>query len=640
MKRYSIYLTILVFFNAILNNGCARHDSEDCNPTPITSYVKINNGSWVQTNSVNVSIGGAVVFSPQASPGGEWQWSGPNGFFSQSREVTLTDLQPGAEGKYVATYTNVGGCSSTDTISLSVGTKVVTCYSGCNYSGISLALPLGAYNASGLQAKGLQGRSISSLKISGGYKVVLFEADNFQGASMVRIGNTTCLDDDGWGSRVSSLKVEVNTGVTPGAAPSQLTAVAISGSQVYLTWTDNSNDERQFLIEMSLNGVTFTPKVSTGPNFSSLYITGLSSSTSYYFRVRIETQSGYSDYSNTAGVITKSGSEESIDDLMAYATGFTYTSATPMGNHYQGLHVTTDQDRSYLSSPANQPPVPPGLVNSLQWSYFRVTLYPNGKPSPADINQHSIGDCNGITAMASMAYLAPDFVQSLITDNGNETFTVAMFDPQGLPVSVTVDSKFLADGSGKLGAVSAKDGSPDWATVLEKAIMKYNTIYKANENIEGIGSEHVTPLFTGVGSSFAFNSGVLSAAQLARVVRVSLANGKFISGGFNQVYPIGNVNTVTAHGYAVMISSDPAALFAMRNPWGVNPLTSGGYDNGHDGVLNIPATGVVPSTIDLRIIDPGIAGIKGVTTPYVPPAKALLEQEPPRIASTLTEGGR
>ena len=70
-------------------------------------------------------------------------------------------------------------------------------------------------------------------------------------------------------------------------------------------------------------------------------------------------------------------------------------------------------------------------------------------------------------------------------------------------------STFLADGGNHLAAVSAKNDQACWSTVLEKAVMKWNYIFQANPDIYGIGSEHTTPLFTGVGDSFCFDRGVV-----------------------------------------------------------------------------------------------------------------------------------
>ena len=67
-----------------------------------------------------------------------------------------------------------------------------------------------------------------------------------------------------------------------------------------------------------------------------------------------------------------------------------------------------------------------------------------------------------------------------------------------------------------------------------------------------------------------------------------------------------------------MLSTDLEALFAMRNPWGNSP----GGSSSDDGVVNIYNDGVIPPTIDLRIIYPGAAlkyAVKDLA-PYCPPA--------------------
>ena len=91
-----------------------------CTPTAITPYVQVNGGTWNQTGSASVAAGGTVILGPQPVSGGSWKWSGPNGFSSTSREITLGNIQSSQGGTYVATYTNPGGCNSTYSFSISV----------------------------------------------------------------------------------------------------------------------------------------------------------------------------------------------------------------------------------------------------------------------------------------------------------------------------------------------------------------------------------------------------------------------------------------------------------------------------------------------------------------------------------------
>ena len=303
-------------------------------------------------------------------------------------------------------------------------------------------------------------------------------------------------------------------------------------------------------------------------------------------------------------------------DVVAHGNSFTYTASTPMGNHYENKHVTTEQDKLWLNNASNEP----NLLQSAPGYTLRtyeVDLYPFGDPVPADVNQHGIGDCSALAVFASMAYLFPDFIKSIIQDNGNGTYTVDMYDPQGQPVDVTVKSTFLGDNNG-IGAASGKKGEATWATILEKAIMKWNYIYQVNPDISGIGSEHVAPLFTGEGNSFAYSPNSLDADQMKQVAELSLQEPMIVIGGFNTGgLLVGSAQTVTAHAYSFFYSNNSSALFAMRNPWGFSPGTNGT----EDGVMNIMDDGTVPPTIDMRIIYPGKAADYAKTnlSPYIPP---------------------
>ena len=312
----------------------------------------------------------------------------------------------------------------------------------------------------------------------------------------------------------------------------------------------------------------------------------------------------------------------SLSDLASMASGSTVSQMTIMGTRYEdpAKHTMTSDDLSFFHDGTKQPPIP-GSTSGLHLKALPVTLYPSGggSPTPADINQHAIGNCDGDTAFASIAYLNPGFIKSLITDNHDNTFSVAMYDPMAKRITVTVDNQFLVDGNGTIGAVSGKNNVADWATVLEKATMKYVKVFPVVGDIGGIGSEHQTPMFTGVGGSIAFDRGKLSPANLTRVVKAALAAGKIISGGFGiegLALPSG-LQTVTAHGYAVFVPKDASTMISMRNPWGLDP-TSNGYNASTDGVLDIPADQTWAGTIDLRIIDPGDACGPGMTVPYLP----------------------
>ena len=109
------------------------------------------------------------------------------------------------------------------------------------------------------------------------------------------------------GTGVPSIAKMIRIGVpasAPPAAPTNLTAVAISNSQINLTWTDNATTENGFQIERSLDGTTFTPTATVAANVTTYASTGLSAATTYYYRVQATNGVGGSAWSNVANART------------------------------------------------------------------------------------------------------------------------------------------------------------------------------------------------------------------------------------------------------------------------------------------------------------------------------------------------
>ncbi|MBQ4002561.1 MAG: hypothetical protein II600_01150, partial [Bacteroidaceae bacterium] len=191
-------------------------------------------------------------------------------------------------------------------------------------------------------------------------------------------------------------------------------------------------------------------------------------------------------------------------------------------------------------------------------------------------------------------------------------YTVTMYDPQGKPVEVCVSNKILCNSGGGIGQVTSKNNVVAWSTILEKAMMKYMKIYQTN-GIEGIGTEHVAPLFTGCGDSFAFSPNSLYTSELKLAIEHCLSQGMICVGGFNVGDLLcGTLKTVTGHAFTYMLSTKESSVFAMRNPWGVEDV---------DGVLEIPDERTIVQTIDARIVYPGAAEpyLRTDLQPYTPP---------------------
>lgn len=110
-------------------------------------------------------------------------------------------------------------------------------------------------------------------------------------------------DEFGTGSGASS----------PPAAPTALTASAVSATQINLSWSDNASDETGVRIERSLSPTSgFAQIAVTGSNATSYQSSGLSSSTTYYYRVRATNAVGDSAYSATVSATTSAGGSVDI----------------------------------------------------------------------------------------------------------------------------------------------------------------------------------------------------------------------------------------------------------------------------------------------------------------------------------------
>ena len=106
------------------------------------------------------------------------------------------------------------------------------------------------------------------------------------------------------------------------AAPSNLTATAVSGTQICLSWDDNSSDELGFKIECK-EGVsgTYAEILSTSSDETNYTDTGLSPGITYYYRIRAYNANGNSAYSNEASAAVQSPFDVGADAIDRPSTG-------------------------------------------------------------------------------------------------------------------------------------------------------------------------------------------------------------------------------------------------------------------------------------------------------------------------------
>lgn len=88
-------------------------------------------------------------------------------------------------------------------------------------------------------------------------------------------------------------------------APTGLAATASSASAIGVTWTDNATNETGYYVQRSTDGTNFTQVGSVGAGVASYGDSGLTASTTYYYRVCAYNAAGNSGYTAVANATTQ-----------------------------------------------------------------------------------------------------------------------------------------------------------------------------------------------------------------------------------------------------------------------------------------------------------------------------------------------
>ena len=269
----------------------------------------------------------------------------------------------------------------------------------------------------------------------------------------------------------------------PPAAPTLLSATAVSSSQINLTWTDNATTETGFAIDRATD-VNFTQNLITttvGTNITSTSITGLSPSTTYYFQVRATNAIGPSANSNTASATTLVAPQPPAAPTLLSATavssgqinlawtdnasdetGFAIDRATDV-NFTQNLITTTVGANSGTSASASIT----GLSPSTTY-YFRVRATNGGGAS---------GNSNTANATTSAAVVSSNLAL------GQPTFASSVED-------ATFPASNATDGNGST-RWSSLSSDPQWIYVdlgqsynISRVVLKWETAYGKDFQIQ------------------------------------------------------------------------------------------------------------------------------------------------------------
>lgn len=135
------------------------------------------------------------------------------------------------------------------------------------------------------------------------------------------------------------------TGVA--TAPDDLSATALSGQRVSLSWTDNAANETGFVIERSMDGVAFQTGAITAPNVQQYTDSNLSASAPYIYRVRAQNAAGTSAATASASVITTGA--PALTDITDFTEGVISDQHNTTGGEGIAKLIDNDLYSKYLA---------------------------------------------------------------------------------------------------------------------------------------------------------------------------------------------------------------------------------------------------------------------------------------------------
>jgi fibronectin type 3 domain-containing protein len=179
--------------------------------------------------------------------------------------------------------------------------------------------------------------------------------------------------------------------------PTALIAVAASSSEIDLTWTDVSS-ETGYRVERSTDGMSWNAVATTGQDITAYSDTGLSATTTYYYRVFATNAGGDSPASDVVSATTQTAAPSRPSSLTALAASSSEIDVTWSGvASATGYRVerSTDGSSGWVTVATTGPSVTTyrdtGLSPTTTY-YYRVFATNAGGDSPAsDVQSASTG---------------------------------------------------------------------------------------------------------------------------------------------------------------------------------------------------------------------------------------------------------
>lgn len=91
-----------------------------CEPTPVTSYYRVNGGDSINSPYVNLEMGDSLLLGMDGPADGKYGWTGPGGFKATGKTIVLKGLTNVNSGSYTGSYVNACGSASTCLLHLTI----------------------------------------------------------------------------------------------------------------------------------------------------------------------------------------------------------------------------------------------------------------------------------------------------------------------------------------------------------------------------------------------------------------------------------------------------------------------------------------------------------------------------------------
>jgi hypothetical protein len=215
--------------------------------------------------------------------------------------ITWSNAAPGTHSLTAAATDNLGATATSAAVHITVAATAPAAPTGLAASAGDAQVTL-TWNAS----SGATNYNVKRATVSGGPFATLSATGgtNYTDTSVTN-GTTyyyivTAMNSAGESGPSNEAQATPVAAPRPPAAPTNLTATAVSRTQINLAWSDNADNEVSQIIERSTNGASYTPIATVGANVTFFASGGLGANKKYYFRVRAANEAGMSAYSNVA----------------------------------------------------------------------------------------------------------------------------------------------------------------------------------------------------------------------------------------------------------------------------------------------------------------------------------------------------